>query len=638
MKRVSTISLAVIITVLAGSSFAGIYNGGDGTEGDPYQIGTAENIIEMSETEADWDDCFVMVADVNMVGYTFTTAVIETFTGKFDGGEHKVLSLTINTQGADNDFLGLFGHIIGESAEVKNLGLENVTIIGGDYSQWLGGLCGMNFEGNINNCYSRGSVTGGVGSWWLGGLCGDNWLSGRISNSYATGSVTGGEDSWMLGGLCGDNEGGTVINCYSEGTVEGGDEVGGLCGGNYRGTISSCYSECSVSGYKYLGGLCGLNRDTISGCYSTGLVTGDEYPGGLCGYQKDSVAQMINSFWDTDTSSMSIGYHLDPEYPGTVTNVLGKTTSEMQTKETFTNVGWDFSVTWFINEGVDYPKLRGRFAGDFDFDRDVDLCDFDVFSSVWLSTPDDLELWNPYCNLYDTEDGGTFDPNSAVIDTFDLAVFADNWLSDLTLVGHWALNEMGGSTAVDSSVYGRDGVLFNMDQSDWVEGYDGNCLEFDGIDDYVAMTGYKGIEGNRSRTCMAWIKPAVFTDIRSVISWGSNETLQKWLFGLYNTELGVLVQGGNVFCDASSIIDGEWHHIAVVFGEEGSAYINDVRFYIDGAEQQISRIDSCRVQTGATYNVKIGEYAGGSYFKGLIDDVRIYDRALSAEEVAVLAD
>jgi hypothetical protein len=181
-------------------------------------------------------------------------------------------------------------------------------------------------------------------------------------------------------------------------------------------------------------------------------------------------------------------------------------------------------------------------------------------------------------------------------------------------------------------------MLLNMDDSDWVAGKIGNCLDFDGIDDYVGIARFKGIPGSGERTCAAWIKPAVSTDARTVVSWGYQETAQKWVFGLYNTELGVFVQAGNIFCDGSSIFDGEWHHIAVVFGEEGSADISDASLYIDGAEQVISRTSSCTVQTGASYNVKVGQYAGGAYFEGLIDDVRIYDRALSAEEIAELAN
>jgi hypothetical protein len=53
---------------------------------------------------------------------------------------------------------------------------------------------------------------------WLGGLAGSN--NGTISNCYSAGTVTGGEYSYNLGDLVGDNPNGTIINCHSTNTVE----------------------------------------------------------------------------------------------------------------------------------------------------------------------------------------------------------------------------------------------------------------------------------------------------------------------------------------------------------------------------------------------------------------------------------
>jgi hypothetical protein len=325
MKRLVKISLVVgvVLIVFAGNSVAGTYSGGSGTEADPYQIGTAEDIIEMSGIPDDWDDCFVMIADVDMSGYTFTTAVIAadtydgnsefdgtSFTGVFEGAGYAVLNLTIETVGEWNEYLGLFGEISGEQARVTNLGLEEVSIIAGNcteflgdlcgsnagainncystgsssigyyYSEYLGGLCGMN-AGTISNCFSMSSVSGGAYTWYLGGLCGRNY--GTIVDSYATGSASGGNHSQYIGGLCGWNENGTINNCSSTGLVTGEDFIGGLCGWNKNGTISNCSSTGSVTGEDFMGGLCGWNEGgTISKGCSTGSVTGNNYLGGLC--------------------------------------------------------------------------------------------------------------------------------------------------------------------------------------------------------------------------------------------------------------------------------------------------------------------------------------------------------------------
>jgi len=313
-----------------------------------------------------------LTCDPNLAGRPYTTAVIAPdtpdtdwqfdgipFEGVFDGNGHIIRNLTIDTVGEGNDFLGLFGRIEGSGAQVKNLGIENINITGGDDSDRLGGLCGVN-SGTITNCYATGSI---IGDDCLGSLCGGN--NDTITNCYATGLVTGGAYSRDLGGLCGYNQFGTIRNCYTTGSVIGrdySDHLGGLCGYNSSGTITNCYAAGSVTGgisSDYLGGLCGYTSGLITGiisnCYAIGSITGgddSDYLGGLCGYNK--YGTITNCFWDTQTSGMSIS-----------DGGTGKTTAQMQMQSTFTDAYWDFTnetangtnQIWQMTTGSGYPVL-----------------------------------------------------------------------------------------------------------------------------------------------------------------------------------------------------------------------------------------------------------------------------------------
>jgi len=429
---------AIIIGGLVLSSVSFGYSGGSGTGTveDPYQIATKADLLALAATTADYGKCFILTADINLDpnlpgGQVFTTAVIspntETglwgfqgvkFTGVFDGARHKIINLTINTHSTDNHFLGLFGYV--SSGNVKNLGLENVSITGGYNSRWLGGLAGCfggpaENGGSISNCYSTGAVSGGWLS--LGGLVGSNGYYGTISNCYSTvavtrgdvssqlgglvggnggsiincystGAVTGGNDSRSLGGLVGENNSGNISNCFSTGAVTGGDNsysLGGLAGANtYTGSISSCYSTGNVTGgdnsYN-LAGLAGYNKgDSISNCYSTGDVTGgvgSYYLGGLVGTNDYSD---VNNCYSTgavtggnDSRSLGglVGYNYQFSYypPGTISscyflvtsgpdNGLGTPLTDAQMKQKSSFVGWDFDTVWDIIEGVSYPWLR----------------------------------------------------------------------------------------------------------------------------------------------------------------------------------------------------------------------------------------------------------------------------------------
>ena len=186
------------------------YGGGAGEPNDPYLIYTAEHLNAIGAEPNDWDKNFKLMADIDLAGFTYDGALIApdidpcelgfqgtSFTGVFDGNGRTVSHLTITS----GSHLGLFGRVE-SGAEVKNLGLLDVNIIGSDY---VGGLVGFN-RGRIATSYCTGTVTGDVR---VGGLTGRNW--GIITMSYSAGMVSGNED---VGGLAAGNYGSiTTSSC-----------------------------------------------------------------------------------------------------------------------------------------------------------------------------------------------------------------------------------------------------------------------------------------------------------------------------------------------------------------------------------------------------------------------------------------
>jgi filamentous hemagglutinin family protein len=198
--------------------------------------------------------------------------------GHFDGLGHTIDRLTINRPLETN--VGLFSYT-NPQAEIRNIGLTNVDLVGDSYT---GSLVGNN-SGAINNSYASGNVSGGTS---MGGLAGAN--IGSIGSSYATVNVSGGTD---IGGLVGSN-GGSIGNSYATGGVSGGGNsrnVGGLIGFNY-GPISDSYATGAVSGganSNDLGGLVGRNADMIGHSYAIGNVSGGTGIGGLAGFNGGSI-------------------------------------------------------------------------------------------------------------------------------------------------------------------------------------------------------------------------------------------------------------------------------------------------------------------------------------------------------------
>jgi hypothetical protein len=185
--------------------------------------------------------------------------------------------------------------------------------------------------------------------------------------SNTSGNVT------RVGGFAGTLSGtGTVDRCFSSGSVtsNNGGYVGGFVGNAYNVDITDSYtvSNLSVASTSSVGGFFSssptgsTNKPTFTRTYAAGTITGGS-AGGFGG-QSNYTNTYTDSFWDTDTTGNTIAVPNDKEG-----NLTGKTTAEMKTLATFTDIAttglsttWDFDTIWnidtsgTINNG--YPYLR----------------------------------------------------------------------------------------------------------------------------------------------------------------------------------------------------------------------------------------------------------------------------------------
>jgi len=206
--------------------------------------------------------------------------------------------------------------------------------------------------------------------------------------------------------------------------------------------------------------------------------------------------------------------------------------------------------------------------------------------------------------------------------------------TDPNLAGWWKFDETSGKTAADSSKHGRKGTLKGGSSfdKDSVAGRIGKALKLDGKDNIIEITGYKGIAGTRPRTVTVWIKTT--SSRGDIISWGSEDFGKMWIYRFIRGRLGVTLHGGYYYIN-DAIHDDKWHHMAVVVVEAELPNLHDdVRLYKDGTLAEIHDIgllDLWPIETGNKLDVRIGRR-----FRGLLDDVRIYDRPLSEDEIKAL--
>jgi hypothetical protein len=186
---------------------------GDGTSGKPFLVRNVTDLSRVGKPTtgeyANWtlDKHYKQVANIDLssifnwtpIGDNSTYTNTSLFTGSYDGGGYTISNLKINNP--DASYAGLFG-IIASGAIVKNVGLVDCNITGGDYA---GGVVARNI-GVVQNCYVTGTVKGiltaGIS---IGGVVGGN-IGGTVERCYATGNVTG--TTQDVGGVVGYN---TVI-------------------------------------------------------------------------------------------------------------------------------------------------------------------------------------------------------------------------------------------------------------------------------------------------------------------------------------------------------------------------------------------------------------------------------------------
>ena len=224
----------------------------------------------------------------------------------------------------------------------------------------------------------------------------------------------------------------------------------------------------------------------------------------------------------------------------------------------------------------------------------------------------------------------------------NLAVSGDFTFTTLAAPGsivHWKLDDGGGSNAADSSGNNRNGTLMNGPV--WTAGRSGLALGLDGVNDYV-RTAHAGTLNAFPVTVSAWFKTTTAAGTRGLVNkylsnsyngyqiFFENGSLCAWYLRSKNF---YVYDRGTCTMRTNGYNDGLWHHVAFVVDATGG------KLYVDGAQRATQPWRGTPGAPTTTQEVRVGHYPGGSgakYLPGGVDDVRIYNRALSASEVLQL--
>ncbi|MCK4634767.1 MAG: LamG domain-containing protein, partial [Candidatus Aenigmarchaeota archaeon] len=220
--------------------------------------------------------------------------------------------------------------------------------------------------------------------------------------------------------------------------------------------------------------------------------------------------------------------------------------------------------------------------------------------------------------------------NTTITDVSNTSAFFD-W--NYSLVGYWSFEYYNDTGIFDNSSYNNFGNFSGVSLDNITTGKYGKGLEFDGDNDYIQIAGDSSLKPNSTLTITAWIK-AANTDSggAEVASMGDDYMLRVSTNG--NLFFGFWM--GTTWRTSSTtgvdVLDNQWHQVVV------TKSATNQKFYVDDWEASLATGGSHT--DNITYvhdpNFYIGKQGDGNPnfdFDGSIDEVRIYNRALSADEI-----
>lgn len=336
--------LFTILVLLPGMVASQSFQGGAGTEADPWLVATPAQLNDIRNFR---NNHFRQTADIDLSGFAsgegWEPIGTETapFHGTFDGNGFKITGLRINRPAEDQ--VGLFGTIarlnFTQAAKLENVVVDGGLVIGRFDTGGLVGYVTNNATSNgaqpvINFSSFKGSVVGHGNQ--TGGLVGRIW-GGSVNYSRALAIVTSsGVRVGALVGMNGDISDnfapGFIWNSYAKGYAQGEQIVGGLVGVQGFGKILESYASVVVKGEQFVGGLAGtINFNSFA----------------------SNTPEFRNNYWNSAFSGVSVSV-VSTQYPNIATPLTSDQFRDPSNFAAFNpsnNAGFDFDTKWQAGTG-----------------------------------------------------------------------------------------------------------------------------------------------------------------------------------------------------------------------------------------------------------------------------------------------
>ena len=316
-KKALVVLMAVMMmfTMMPAAAWADESAGpqGTGTEADPYQITSADELmwfagqVNGSGTKSTSTLCAVLKNNIDLTGKAWTPIGIYNsysdyvyYGGIFDGGGFTVSGLSIDN---GKQYQAFIGYVKGGT--VKNLTVSGEVTTSTNSYAYAAGIVAYGSPVTMENCVNRVNVTA-TAKGYIGGVIGYSNTGSSIKNCRNVGNVSGTGD--YTGGIVGTASGTTTItNCLNSGEIRNAGKPGSYsyCTGGIAGNagsasvISMCGNTGDISStIKRTGGIVGSLDGTVEKSFNTGSITGIYGVGGIAGDSSGSKGSTITACYN----------------------------------------------------------------------------------------------------------------------------------------------------------------------------------------------------------------------------------------------------------------------------------------------------------------------------------------------------
>jgi len=204
--------------------------------------------------------------------------------------------------------------------------------------------------------------------------------------------------------------------------------------------------------------------------------------------------------------------------------------------------------------------------------------------------------------------------------------------------GYWKFNATGGTTAIDSSGNGYTATLYKSPT--WTAGVSGNALSFNGSNQYGTVANVSALNAY-PLTVAAWVKTASSSGAHGIVSKYAASSLNGYQIFVNNGNLcawyfkdsaDYVWDGSGCTLSTPGIADNKWHQVVFTVDATGG------RLYVDGVQKASQPWTGIAGATTSGTGLNFARYPGAAspYLAAALDDVRLYNSALSATQVATL--